>query len=74
MIYTGIGSRETPPEIQEIMTNYARKLDKLGFILRSGGAMGADTAFEKGSTNKEIYLPWKILMVINLLLFVLFGI
>lgn len=27
--------------------------------MRSGGAVGCDTAFELGSTNKEIYLPWK---------------
>jgi hypothetical protein len=32
-----------------------------GFILRSGGAPGADTAFEEGVRNgaKEIYLPWR---------------
>lgn len=31
------------------------------FILRSGGADGADSAFERGVTNgrKEIYLPWR---------------
>lgn len=34
---------------------------KEGCILRSGGAEGADTAFENGVRslyNKEIYLPW----------------
>jgi hypothetical protein len=27
-------------------------------MLRSGGAVGADTAFAKHSTNKEIFIPW----------------
>lgn len=54
--YAGIGSRETPPEIQEKMTKIASKLEKYRFVLRSGGAEGADLAFEKGvKKNKEIY-------------------
>jgi hypothetical protein len=58
--YAGIGSRETPPEIQAVMTDIARSLKGEGIILRSGGAGGADTAFEKGAGSlKEIYLPWK---------------
>ena len=57
--YTGIGSRETPANIFSIMTQLAHVLDKQGYVLRSGGAEGADSAFEAGSTNKEIYLPWK---------------
>ncbi len=40
------------------MSTIARRLDKLGYRLRSGGADGADTAFEKGAINKEIFLPW----------------
>lgn len=57
--YAGIGSRETPKEICDLMTQIATILqDKCS--LRSGGADGADLAFEKGITNgnKEIYLPW----------------
>lgn len=61
--YAGIGSRETPVNILGIITAFANKLAKAGFILRSGGADGADKAFEKGcdicSGKKEIYLPWK---------------
>lgn len=60
--YAGIGSRETPSNIEEIMTVTAGALEKLGFILRSGGAEGADQAFEKGVVDpgmKEIYLPFK---------------
>ena len=61
MFYAGIGSRETPPNIQEKMTQIARMLSENGYILRSGGARGADTAFERGAQEgkKEIYLPWK---------------
>lgn len=56
--YTGIGSRETPASICEEMTEIARTLDEMGYTLRSGGAPGADVAFEAGSSNSEIFLPW----------------
>lgn len=60
--YTGIGSRETPKSIQKIMCQMAAHLSKCGYILRSGGAQGADQAFEAGCDyaqgEKEIYLPW----------------
>lgn len=58
--YAGIGARETPPEICAKMTKIATILATKGYILRSGGADGADKAFEKGVMNvlkKEIYLP-----------------
>lgn len=58
--YAGIGSRKTPPEILKEMKEYAQELEQLGFILRSGGAEGADTAFEQGvkeEENKEILRP-----------------
>jgi len=55
--YTGIGSRETPPNILEVMRLVGVILDKKGFILRSGGAVGADSSFESAAINKEIYLP-----------------
>ena len=58
--YTGIGSRETPKDILELMTQLAVQLEKKGYTLRSGGAGGADSAFEQGaSTAKEIFLPWR---------------
>jgi len=60
--YAGIGSRETPLHIQEVMTMLSRYLHDRSYILRSGGANGADKAFEIGipaGGNKEIYLPWK---------------
>lgn len=58
--YAGIGSRETPIEIMEKMTEISSLLEKEGYILRSGGASGADVAFEQGITdrkNMNIYLP-----------------
>jgi len=58
--YAGIGSRETPRHICDIMTRIAINLSKKEFILRSGHAAGADEAFERGALKKsEIYMPWK---------------
>ena len=57
--YAGIGSRDTPKWICEFMTNVAEYLEGKGYILRSGGAEGADTAFENGcyKTNADIWEP-----------------
>lgn len=59
-VYAGIGSRETPKDVLDLMTRIAERLDVDGWTLRSGGADGADTAFEKGTFNQEpeIFLPW----------------
>jgi hypothetical protein len=58
--YAGIGSRETPPVVCDRMTAIAEVLEFLGYTLRSGGADGADMAFEKGVlAHKEIWLPWR---------------
>ena len=51
--YTGVGSRNTPKSIQAIMSNLAKKLANDGWILRSGGAKGADSAFELGAGSKK---------------------
>lgn len=60
--YAGIGSRETPIEIQKFMWQMAVHLAKHKYTLRSGGAKGADQAFEAGCNYiqgpKEIFLPW----------------
>ena len=59
LLYAGIGSRETPRSILDLMTAIARKLEALGYTLRSGGATGADTAFEEGVERlKEIYYDY----------------
>lgn len=55
--YAGIGSRETPTDVMHQMGNIASYLAGLGFTLRSGGAGGADTAFELRATKKEIFRP-----------------
>ena len=63
LYYTGIGSRNTPSQICSMFMNMAKELVSLGYVLRSGGADGADKAFEIGCDKefgeKEIYLPWK---------------
>lgn len=57
--YAGIGSRKTPPDVLAKMRIVAQRMEARGYILRSGGADGADSAFEAGVKSlKEIYLPW----------------
>lgn len=61
LIVTGIGSRETPEDILKLMTRIGQKIEALGGLLRSGGAGGADLAFEAGWRNAnacEIFHPW----------------
>lgn len=58
LIYAGIGSRKTPPQTLAQMRSVAEQLSPTGWLLRSGGAIGADTAFERGAAHKEIHLPW----------------
>jgi hypothetical protein len=62
MHYAGIGARKTPDNILDLMTRIASKLESDSHILRSGGANGADSAFEAGVSedeHKEVYLPWR---------------
>lgn len=54
-LYAGIGSRQTPSSVCDQMTTIAGRLAALGWVLRSGGAIGADQAFEQGANEKEIY-------------------
>lgn len=65
--YTGVGSREAPEDICDLMQDIGYALAKKGFILRSGHADGADLAFETGAKIHiiespkqlyDIYLPW----------------
>lgn len=56
--YAGVGSRKTPPAILLLMTGVARRLAAHGYTLHSGGAPGADLAFEQGAVAKTIFLPW----------------
>lgn len=59
--YAGIGSRFTPYDICIKMSLISVLLEKEEYILRSGGAQGADEAFEVGITNTfnmNIFLPY----------------
>lgn len=59
--YAGIGSRETPADVLNVMANIAQDLAPR-WILRSGYADGADQAFHIGAASAngaiENYLPW----------------
>lgn len=61
--YAGIGSRETPSAVLDIMAAVASVMATRSWVLRSGGAAGADSAFERGaraaSGAMEIFLPWR---------------
>ena len=53
MTYAGIGSRETSIDIQKEMYKIAKELESLGYVGQSGGAIGADKAFEGANQ------PWE---------------
>ena len=58
--YCGVGARITPSNVLWRMTKLATILESKGYALRSGGAKGADQAFERGLTvpsRAEIFLP-----------------
>jgi hypothetical protein len=58
--YAGIGSRETPAQVCRLMTHIAVRLYQKGWTCRTGGADGADLAFENGAAPKvEVYVPWQ---------------
>lgn len=60
--YAGIGSRSTPPAILDEMRRQGQTWAG-HFILRSGCAVGADSAFDAGAVEfggaVERYLPWR---------------
>lgn len=58
--YAGVGARATPPEFLHLIETLAEKLERARYLLRTGGAPGADTAFTKGvrAFELELYLPW----------------
>lgn len=61
--YCGLGARGSPDDILELMRRIAAALARLVWPLRSGGAPGADTAFEEGAREAGgrigLYLPWR---------------
>jgi hypothetical protein len=70
--YAGIGSRDTSHDILLLMEDIGYFMAQDGWLLRSGGARGADHSFQTGceayynstkldeplSNFQEIYLPW----------------
>lgn len=62
LVVTGIGARKTPADVLTEMSRIAREFEKRGARLRSGGAGGADLAFEAGYSDPqccEIFHPWR---------------
>jgi hypothetical protein len=63
LAYCGVGARETPTDVCDLMRGIASTLAQRGWMLRSGHADGADIAFEEGAMSvkgtKEIYIPWQ---------------
>ena len=61
-IYTGIGSRDVPEDVYKLLQALGRKLATQGYALRSGGAVGCDTAFYGGCKEangmSSIFVPW----------------
>ena len=61
--YAGIGSRSTPGETLKHMDMLAACLGGIGYVLRTGGADGADTAFlSRAQLNDlpyENWVPWR---------------
>lgn len=56
--YAGIGARDTPPRALDLMVGIGRNFAMRDYTLRSGGARGADSAFEKFATRKEIFTAY----------------
>jgi len=52
--YAGIGSRKAPQNILDFLTKIAGLLGQRGYVLRSGGARGCDTFFERGVGHFDI--------------------
>lgn len=51
--YAGIGSRRTPMAAGDVIEELAGVLAERGYLLRSGGASGADAAFEMGCNRRR---------------------
>ena len=60
--YAGVGSRRTPPDVLDAMGDIAQTLGDAGTALSTGGARGADKAFETGALRTDapitVHTPW----------------
>ena len=63
--FTGIGSRDITEEEYSLLLRISKWVCSQGYTLRSGHALGSDSAFEEGAShhsgqdNREIYIPYK---------------
>lgn len=57
MTYAGIGSRQTPPDILQVMKSLAEELEELGYTVNTGDAAGADKAFRDNTKKKTVFNP-----------------
>ena len=56
--YAGMGAGDAPAGVRMVLSEIAAALFKRGWMLRSGGSVGADIAFEEGAEHrKEIFFP-----------------
>ena len=59
--YAGVGARDTPEDVLAIMRELGALAAAENWVLRSGGAAGADSAFHSGARrvggNSRIFLP-----------------
>jgi hypothetical protein len=63
MIFTGVGSREAPDSALRDGEEIGEALAKLGFLFRSGKAIGMDSAFERGVLKANPNAPMEIYTV-----------
>lgn len=61
LFYTGVGSRQAPPDILCDLADYSQSLQNKGYTVRTGDAKGCDAIFAR-MNNSVIYDPT---MVIN---------
>ncbi len=64
--WTGVGSQETPQDLQTLMFFLGFEFSDRGRVFRSGHARGADTFFEEGvieyATKKQVQMPAQIFL------------
>ena len=62
LAYAGVGARATPAEVLAGMSDVAQTLGDAGCALSTGGAAGADRAFEAGALRTDapvtVHTPW----------------
>ena len=60
-VYAGVGARATPEPVLAHMREIAERLGERGWLLRTGGADGADSAFAAAAPpdRREVIVPWR---------------